>query len=272
MPVRLTWDSPALLAVGAELKNTFCITRDRYAFLSHHIGDMENYETLQSFEDGIQHYERLFRIKPEGLAYDLHPDYLATRYALERSNRDSLPAVGVQHHHAHIASCMAENSLEAEDKVIGVAFDGTGFGMDGAIWGGEFLLVDYRSFERAAHLAYTPLPGGDTAIRKPARTALADLWQSGIPWEKDLPSVAYLCAEERNALRSQLEHNINSPQTSSMGRLFDAAAALAGVRQSVNYEAQAAIEFEALVDPSEIGVYPFEFMDRIRRDPDDHLG
>jgi len=268
MPVRITWDSPALLATGAELKNAFCITRDRYAFLSHHIGDMENYETLASFEDGIQHFERLFRIQLEGLAYDLHPNYLATRYALERARKENLPAIGVQHHHAHIAACMAENGLESETTIIGVAFDGTGYGSDGAIWGGEFLLASYRGFERAAHLAYTPLPGGDAAIRKPARTALAYLWQSDLPWEVELDPVEALCAEERTALRSQLEHNINCPQTSSMGRLFDAAAALAGIRQSVNYEAQAAIEFEARVDQHERGTYPFEIVPQTDRIPE----
>lgn len=268
MPVRLAWDSPALLAAGAELKNTFCITRDRYAFLSHHIGDMENYETLVSLEDGIQHFERLFRIQLEGLAYDLHPNYLATLYALERARIENLPAIGVQHHHAHIAACMAENGLETDTTIIGVAFDGTGYGSDGAIWGGEFLLASYQGFERVAHLAYTPLPGGDVAIRKPARTALAYLWQFDIPWEVELHPVEALCAEERTALRSQLEHNINCPPTSSMGRLFDAAAALTGIRQSVNYEAQAAIEFEARVNQHENGAYPFEIVPQTGRLPE----
>jgi hydrogenase maturation protein HypF len=206
----------------------------------------------------VAHFERLFRVSPEALAYDLHPNYLATRYALERAGRENLPAVGVQHHHAHIAACMAEHGLHGEEPVIGVAFDGTGYGSDGAIWGGEFLIADYRQFERAAHLTYLPLPGGDSAVRKPARTALAALWQAGLDWEPGLPSVDAFCAEERSALRSQLEHRLNTPLTSSMGRLFDAVAALAGVRQKVNYEAQAAIELEALADPLEQGVYPFE--------------
>jgi hydrogenase maturation protein HypF len=257
-PVRLPWDAPPLLAAGAELKNTFCITRGTYAFLSHHIGDLENYETLESFQDGVEHFERLFRIRPQALVYDLHPNYLATRYAQARAERDNLPAIGVQHHHAHIAACMVEHGLSGEQPVIGVAFDGTGYGDDGAIWGGEFLLANYQGYRRAAHLVYVPLPGGDAAIRKPARTALAHLWHADLDWDPKIPSPAALCVEERTALRSQLEKNINAPLTSSMGRLFDAAAALSGVRQKVNYEAQAAIEFEALVNPDEKGAYDFE--------------
>jgi hydrogenase maturation protein HypF len=258
-PIRLPWEGPSALAAGAELKNTFCFTRDRYAFISHHIGDLENFETLQSFEDGIRHFELLFHIRPQLLAYDLHPNYLATRYALARAEAEGLPAVGVQHHHAHIAACMAENAVQAEQAVIGVAFDGTGYGEDGAIWGGEFLLSTYRDFHRLAHLAYMPLPGGDAAVRKPARTALAYLWQAGLEWEPELSSVAALCMEERTALRGQLQHAINTPLTSSMGRLFDAVSALIGVRQRVNYEAQAAVELEALVDLLENSTYPFEY-------------
>lgn len=261
-PLRLKWNTPPLLAVGAELKNTFCLARDRYAFISHHIGDMENYETLQTFEDGIAHLESLFRISPSVLAYDLHPNYLATRYALERAARSGLESLGVQHHHAHVAACMAEHGLDRNAQVIGVAFDGTGYGADGAIWGGEFLLANYSGFTRAAHLDYIPLPGGDAATRKPARTALAYLWKAGIDWETHLPPVIFLSADERNALHSQLELRINSPLTSSMGRLFDAAAALAGIRQQVNFEAQAAIEFENLVDLTEMHSYPFDILGR----------
>jgi hydrogenase maturation protein HypF len=192
------------------------------------------------------------------VAYDLHPNYLATRYALNRADTEGIAAVGVQHHHAHIVACMAENGLSGKTPVIGVSFDGTGYGADGAIWGGEFLLSDYQGFTRAAHLAYTPLPGGDVSVRKPARTALAFLWQSGLPWDAALAPVQALCAEECSVLRSQLERGINSPLTSSMGRLFDAAASLAGIRQLVNYEAQAAIELEAQVEVQETGVYPFD--------------
>jgi hydrogenase maturation protein HypF len=264
-PVKLPFQVSRILAAGSELKNTFCITNRNYAFVSHHIGDMENYETLKSFEQGIDHFEKLFRVKPEAIAYDLHPNYLATRYALERSERENLPAIGVQHHHAHIAACMAEHRLDGSHPVIGVAFDGTGYGEDGAIWGGEILVADYKSYQRAYHLEYFPLPGGDAAIKKPARTALALLWSLGMGWDERLEPVKEFCAEDRLRLRAQLEEKINTPAASSMGRLFDAVAALAGVRQKVNYEAQAAIEFEALADETEEGSYPFELdQDRIR--------
>ena len=256
-PVYLTSESPQMLATGGELKNTFCIVRDRYAFLSHHIGDMENYETYQSFQDSISQYESLFHLQPEAIAYDLHPNYLASRYAIDRAEREGLPSFSIQHHHAHIVSCMAEHSMPSNQPVIGIAFDGTGFGEDGAIWGGEFLLADYRDFKRVAHLKYIPLPGGDTAIRKPARTALAYLWACKLDWDPELPPVTATCAEELSILKSQLKLKINTPLTSSMGRFFDAIASICGVRQTVNYEAQAAIEFEALADPDEIGEYDF---------------
>jgi len=256
-PVRLPWEAPALLATGAELKNTFCLTRGGYAFLSHHIGDLENYETLRSLETGIEHFERLFRARPAALAYDLHPDYLATRYALERAKRESLPAVGVQHHHAHVAACMAEHGLDGSAPVIGVAFDGTGYGDDGAIWGGEFLVADYQSYARATHLRYFQLPGGDAAVRQPWRVALALLRLAGLTWDEELPPTAAGSVQARAIVQQLLQANLNSPRTSSMGRLFDAVASLAGVRQEVNYEAQAAIELEAAVDPDEEAAYTF---------------
>ena len=245
-PVHLPFDALPLLATGAELKNTFCVTRDRYAFLSHHIGDLENYETLQSFQAGIAHMEKLFRITPTAIAYDLHPNYLATRYALERAEREKIPTIGVQHHHAHIAACMAEHSLSGEHPVIGVAFDGTGYGDDGAIWGGEILIADYKNYRRAFHLDYIPMPGGDKAVREPWRLALAWLHKAGIEWTDEFASVRESNEQARRIIRQQIERGINAPLTSSMGRLFDAVAALAGVRQTVNYEAQAAVEFEIL--------------------------
>jgi hydrogenase maturation protein HypF len=262
-PVFLHREALPLLAVGAELKNTFCLTRGRYAFLSQHIGDLENYETMISFEDSIEHLEKLFRISPQAIAYDLHPNYLATRYALERSEKEGLPAIGVQHHHAHVTACMAEHGMDTSAPVIGVSFDGTGYGDDGAIWGGEFLLSSYQGYERLYHLSYIPLPGGDKAVREPWRLALAWLNAIGVGLE-DLPSmVEYSDSEEMEIVLQQIEKSINSPPTSSMGRLFDAAAALCGIRYVVNYEAQAAIEFEALVDPDERQGYLFEFGDGI---------
>jgi hydrogenase maturation protein HypF len=212
---------------------------------------------LQSFEQGVEHFERLFRVKPVVIAHDLHPNYLATRYTQQRAERDNLPTIAIQHHHAHIAACMAEHGLDGSRPVLGLAFDGTGYGDDGAIWGGEILVADYRGYQRVGQLEYFPLPGGDASIKKPARTALALLWSLGLDWDDRLESVKEFCADDRTLLRTQLEKRINTPLTSSMGRLFDAAAALAGVRQSVNYEAQAAIEFEALADSAETGKYPF---------------
>ncbi len=263
-PVKLPWEVPPLLATGAELKNTFCLGNGRYAFLSQHIGDMENFETLQSFEEGVAHFEKLFRVQPQLIAYDMHPNYLASRYALARAEREGITAVPVQHHHAHIAAVMAENGHPGDRPVIGVSFDGTGYGDDGAIWGGEFLVADYAGYERPYHLIYTPLPGGDTAVREPWRLALAWLRHAGADsrfWIDDLrlrlAQTPGFYPEIIQVVQHQIESGINAPLTSSMGRLFDAAAALVGVRHTVNYEAQAAIELESLVDPAETGYYPF---------------
>jgi hydrogenase maturation protein HypF len=262
LPVRLPREAPPLLAVGGELKNTFCLARDGQAFLSHHIGDLENLEAQASFEAGIAHLEELFRVQPSLIAHDLHPDYRSTRYALARALAGGLKTVAVQHHHAHVAACMAENGLGGEQPVIGVAFDGTGYGPDGAIWGGEFLIADYLRYQRAAHLAYVPLPGGDAATRKPARIALAYLMCSGVRLDgaaAALPPLAALSTVEQRVIKQQMVAGLNAPPTSSMGRLFDAVAAIAGVRQVVDYEGQAAIELEALADPGEDGAYAFEF-------------
>jgi hydrogenase maturation protein HypF len=258
-----------VLAVGAELKNTFCLTRDQYAFLSQHIGDMENYETLRFFEQMVEQLMRTFRIRPEVVACDLHPAYLTTRYA-KRIVSNARPELGlhqVQHHHAHVASCMAENGLLGDRPVIGVTFDGTGFGTDGAIWGGEFLLADYRSFRRMAHLKYVPLPGADAAIRRPYRVALAHLREAGIPWDEGLPPVATASPGEREVLAQQLARQLNVVPTSSIGRLFDAVSALAGVRQEVNYEAQAAIELEMLVADGVDAAYAFDLAGAIDPSP-----
>jgi hydrogenase maturation protein HypF len=254
-PVRLPFDVKPTLAVGGELKNTFCLTRDRYAFLSHHIGDMENAEVYQSFEQGVEHLSRLFRIQPEIIAYDLHPNYFTSAYA-ERSTLTARK-VGIQHHHAHIAACMADNGLENR-KVIGLSFDGTGYGTDGAIWGGEVLLADYAGFERFAHLEYLPLPGGDTAIRKPWRIAAGYAAALGLDIAA-LPFMREVDPRELTIVRQQVEKNLFAPLTSSMGRLFDAVAALAGVRTEVSYEAQAAIELETLSKDNLSAAKPYPF-------------
>ncbi len=244
-----------ILACGAELKNTFCLARDNYAFISHHIGDLENLETLRSFEQGIAHFKRLFRLNPEVVAYDLHPEYLSTKYALALD--EELIRVGVQHHHAHVASCMADNMIDGE--VIGVAMDGLGYGTDGRMWGGEFFVADLCDAERVAHLDYVPLPGGAQAVREPWRMAAVYLERalgSNFP-ESALPFVQNMDAGRWSVLRRMIETGTNSPQTSSMGRLFDAVASLLSLRRVVNYEGQAAIELEALADRTCAARYEF---------------
>ncbi|MGD2027695.1 MAG: carbamoyltransferase HypF, partial [Anaerolineales bacterium] len=226
-PVRTAWKMPQIFAAGAELKNTFCLTKDRYAFVSHHIGDLENYETMVAFIEGVEHYQNLFRVCPEVVAYDLHQDYLATRIAVEHAQEHDLPAYSIQHHHAHIAACMAEYSLPADEPVIGLSFDGTGFGTDGTIWGGEFLLATYTSSDRVFHLKSVPLPGGDSATKEPWRMALSWLDAAGVPWDETLPPVKFAGSENIPMLHTQIEKQINAPLTSSIGRLFDAAASIA---------------------------------------------
>lgn len=262
-PIHLAWEGVPVLAVGAELKNAFCVSRGTYAFLSHHIGDMENFETLQSFQDGISHYERLFRITPEAIAYDLHPNYLATSYALDRASSEGLATFGIQHHHAHVASCMAEHGHPGDTKVIGIAFDGTGYGEDGAIWGGEVLVADYVTSERVYHLCYVPLAGGDKAIKEPWRVALAWMQKAGLDIEEFPHLAEEIDSRTIDIVRQQMKLEVNSPPTSSMGRLFDAVASMAGVRQLVNYEAQAAIELESLIEVGEEGYYQIEIEDGV---------
>jgi hydrogenase maturation protein HypF len=298
-----------VLACGAELKNTFCLAKGNHAFISHHIGDLENAETLQSFTEGIEHFRRLFDITPEVIAHDLHPEYLSTKYALDLADRgiagpaaqtpaagaaepagvagegwwpwDGDPApgdgagpagggvagatlesagagsageirlVGVQHHHAHIASCLADNGEDG--PVIGVAFDGTGFGTDGTIWGGEFLIADLAGFVRGAHLAPVPMPGGAAAIRQPWRMAAAylhDAYPDGVSLD-----VVRRNQRHWSQVLTMARRGVNSPVTSSAGRLFDAVAAILGVRDEINYEGQAAVELEQLADPAERGAY-----------------
>ncbi|MDH4291932.1 MAG: carbamoyltransferase HypF, partial [Dehalococcoidia bacterium] len=242
-PIRLPFKTRQVLGCGAEEKNTFCLTKDNYAFLSQHIGDMENMETLEHFQSTLSLYKRLFHIEPEIIAHDLHPDYLATKYARELGE-SGMKLIPVQHHHAHIASCMADNGLES--PVIGVAFDGTGMGADGNIWGGEFLVADYRSFRRAGHLEYLPLPGGAAAIKRPRRTAigyiLTLLGENAL--SRDLPVMREADDMEREIIKRQIARKINSPLSSSMGRLFDAVSALLGIRGEIDYEGQAAVELE----------------------------
>ncbi|WP_328817652.1 carbamoyltransferase HypF [Nonomuraea cypriaca] len=243
-PEPLTLRRPAprpVLACGAELKSTFCLVKERRAFVSQHIGDLENHETLRSFAEAVDHFRRLFDLRPQIVAHDLDPAYLSTRYAME------LPGVeltGVQHHHAHIASCLADNGDPG--PVIGVAFDGLGHGPDGTLWGGEFLRADLTSFDRLGHLAHVPMPGGATAVRQPWRMAAAYL-------RHDHPGLDVV---RRHADRWSDVLAGGGPLTSSAGRLFDAVAALLGVRDTSTYEGQAAIELEQHADPAETGAYP----------------
>lgn len=259
LPVRLPFEVAPLLAVGAELKNTLCLTRDRYAFLSQHIGDMENLATLAAFERVFAHLRDLFRCEPSALVCDMHPGYLSTRWAEEHAAATGLPLRKVQHHHAHLAAVMAEHGLPLDSRVIGVICDGTGYGPDGTIWGGEVLVGGYAGYDRVARLRPFPLPGGDAAIKRPYRAALAQLWDAGLAWDAGLPPVQACPPAEQSVLRRQLETGLNCVPTSSLGRLFDAAAALAGVRQTVGYEAQAALEFEALLAGRAIDTSPYPF-------------
>ncbi len=258
LPIRLSTPfTMPILACGGQMKNTFCLARGEYAFLSHHIGDLDDYRTYRSFVEGIEHFKTLFDITPEAVAYDLHPGYLSSQYAL---SLEGLPRIAVQHHHAHIASCMVENGCEG--PVIGVALDGTGYGSDGRIWGGEFLVADYSHFERLAHLEEIPLPGGDQAIRQPWRMAGAYLHHVyGDAMEGlDLDFIRRLDRRVWQVIRQMMARGVNSPLTSSAGRLFDAVAALLSLRDEVQYEAQAAVELEMLADGTPSEAYPFRIL------------
>jgi hydrogenase maturation protein HypF len=247
-PVRLPAPAPTILAVGGELKATFCLTRDDHAFLSQHIGDMGSLATLEAFERAAQHFITIFRARPQLVACDMHPGYLSTQWAERFASSHGLPLRRVQHHHAHVAAVLAEHRCAPDRRVIGLVCDGTGYGDDGAIWGCEVFAASAVDYERLAHLRYSPLPGGDAAIRHPFRSALAHLWDAGIDWDDDLPCAAACDAQTKTVLRRQLERNLHCARSSSLGRLFDALASLLGVRHSVTYEAQAAVELQALAE------------------------
>jgi len=259
-PIYLPFEVDEILACGAELKNTFCLTKKNYAFLSQHIGDLENFETMENFLRTLELFKRLFRIEPKIVAYDLHPGYLSSKYALSLKN---VKLIGVQHHHAHMASCMIENGYTG--KVIGVSFDGTGYGTDGKIWGGEFLIGDLRDFERIGHLSYIPLAGGDETVRKPYRMALCYLLSilDNIPSYLPKEFLDFIKDEEVNAFKSMIENGFNTVLTSSSGRLFDAVSAVLGIREINSYEAQSAMELEMIADENEEGYYTVEFNDNL---------
>ncbi len=255
--------SPEILAVGGELKNTFCLTKEKYAFISHHIGDLKNMETYRAFTEGIANYQHMFNAKPQFIACDLHPEYLSTKYAYHYSKANNIPLLQVQHHHAHLAACLADNTWDSDENIIGICLDGTGYGLDKQIWGGEILIGGYRTFQRKFHLEYMPLPGGDSAILHPNRIAAAYLWKLGLPWDDHISAIKSLTSEEKSVMKRQLESHINTPNTSSMGRLFDAVASLIGLRHTINYEAQAAIELEQITEPSITDAYSFEITENI---------
>jgi hydrogenase maturation protein HypF len=256
MPVFLDREVPSVLAVGGELKNTICLTRAKTAFLSQHIGDLENAEGLGFFHETVEHLSRILEIEPQAIAYDLHPEYLSTKWALQQTGTK---LIGVQHHHAHIASCMGENHLDG--KVIGFSLDGTGYGTDGHIWGGEVLVADYSGFERVAHFDYVPLPGGAAAIHEPWRMALSYLHHHyGTElFQFDIPFLSALDRKKADFILGMIGRKLNSPLTSSCGRLFDAVGALLGIRNTVSYEGQAAIQLEnAMAGVQDNAAYPVE--------------
>jgi len=244
-PTILDFKLKEVLALGGELKNTISFSKENYIFLSQYLGDLKSVETLEFFKESITSFKKMFRVKPEIIACDLHPDYLSTQYAEEIKVKKGLKVVKVQHHHAHIVSCMAENNVK--EKVIGVAYDGTGYGDDGNIWGGEFLLCDLKKYSRVGHLKYYSLPGGDKAIVEPWRMAYSYLYSIYGPKAKilDIDFNRRMDYDKLSIIEKMIDKNINSPLTSSCGRLFDAASSLIGVRDEISYEGQAAMELES---------------------------
>ena len=257
LPIALPVQVPPTMAVGADLKNAMAVADGKYAWLSQHIGDMDDLATLSAFDAAQQHLQKLTSVEPEVLVADAHPLYRSTAWA--HRNAAGRPVRTVQHHHAHIAAVMAEHGLDGSQHVLGFAFDGTGYGPDAAVWGGEVLLANYKGYQRLAQLSYVPLAGGDISVLRPYRMALAHLWVAGIAWEPDLPPVAACPADELRVLRHQLETGLGCVPTSSMGRLFDAVSALTGVRQTVAYEAQAAIELEGMARGADCGATSYLF-------------
>ncbi len=263
LPISLPVNGEEILACGGDLKNTFCLAKDRWAFLSQHIGDLETAEGLEAYRKAIKHLSHLLNIKPKLVAYDLHPAYHSSIYARSLG----LPAIPIQHHFAHIASCMVENEVPLGEKVLGIAWDGTGYGTDGKIWGGEIMLTNYEGFQRLAHLLYIPLPGSERAVREPWRVAIAYLVLLGKEeWLDDwgkLPgefahSLSEIGKEKVEAIRKMIKRGFNSPPASSMGRLFDAVSSLIGISQINTYEGQSASELEAVAEECE-DFYQFKF-------------
>ncbi|MGI8577303.1 MAG: carbamoyltransferase HypF [Nocardioidaceae bacterium] len=265
MPIALPFDVPPTLGVGADLKNTCAVAEGRHAWLSQHIGDMDDVATVDAFEAAERHLELLTGVRPVVIVSDAHPGYRSTRWAA--AHHAGRPVLAVQHHHAHVAAVMGEHGLDGNTPVIGFAFDGTGYGPDGAIWGGEVLVADYQGFRRFAHLGYVPLAGGDASVERPYRMALSHLRSAGVEWSPDLPPVVACPAGERTVLAHQLATGFGCVHTSSMGRLFDAVASLVGVRHVCDYEAEAAMVLEAVADgDAGAGGYGFSIRDSSQGD------
>lgn len=254
LPLPLSQDAPTILAVGGQLKGTFALARGREAVLSHHLGDLDTPSALEAMARDIAAYESLFRCRPLYLAHDEHPDYASTHYAQQRCRREGLTPIAVQHHHAHVAACLAEHGQRG--PALGIAWDGTGYGPDGAIWGGEFLVADLTGYRRAAHLRYVRLPGGEQAVRQIWRCAAAHLRDAGLPWDL---LVRRIEPASLRLIERMIERGVNAPFTSSVGRLFDAVACLLGLRTEVQYEAQAAQELQGLAESvHDDAAYPWE--------------
>jgi hydrogenase maturation protein HypF len=245
LPPGLQFDAPPLLAVGGHLKNVFALARGNMVYQSQHLGDLESLAGLDFFRESLDHLTRTFEIEPKAVAHDLHPGYLSTQWAKDSARERNLPLLAVQHHHAHVAGCMAEQGLQG--PVIGLALDGTGYGTDGRIWGGEVLIARLGSFERFAHLDYVPMPGGEAAIKEPWRMAFSHLRAAGIDvGSGEILTPLGVSGKEAMVIDRMIERGVNAPLTSSLGRLFDAVAALVLQRRAVDYEAQAAIELEGI--------------------------
>ncbi|MEO1064306.1 MAG: carbamoyltransferase HypF, partial [Actinomycetota bacterium] len=256
LPIALPIDVPPTIAVGGELKNVGCVATGRHAWMTQHVGDLGNLESLTALDATVRQFSRMYEVEPEVVAHDAHPDHLSRRVA---GGFPGAAPVAVQHHHAHVAALLAEHGHDGGEPVIGVAFDGTGYGDDGVVWGGEVLVADYRSAARAAHLAALPLPGGDAAVRNPCRLAVAYLAAAGLDAD-GLPCTLACDDVERSVIERQVERRVGVTPTTSMGRLFDAVASILGIRHRITYEAQAAIELEiaAAEASTAANVAPFE--------------
>jgi hydrogenase maturation protein HypF len=256
-PVPLHEDGPEVLGCGSDIKNTFTLTKGSFAIPSQHIGDMENYETLKFFEESLRNLKDVYRVNPEALAYDLHPGYLSTQWALRQAD---IKKIGIQHHHAHIASVMAEKGIK--EKVIGVSFDGSGYGTDGNLWGGEFLIADIMGFERAGHFKYIPLPGGETSVKEPWRIALSYIKDMAgddtIHYLKSIGFIDKYGDEKINDILKIIDKKPFSPLSSGAGRLFDAVSSIIGVCDKNTFEGEAAIALESITIPDIIDDYPVD--------------